>query len=89
MGLTMLKLLLIQHLKDRMFHYGPPSAGSTRWKPVFGFVLRELLGKDISTKNGRKVANELDLNTVDFSLLSDEKLIEFSELVHRRFYVCM
>ena len=85
----MLKHLIIANLKQRLFYYGTPSAGSMRWWPVFAFVLEEILGVDYNTKNGKKVAKTLDLNEVDFEQLSDEKLVEFSELVYRRFYVCV
>lgn len=60
-----------------------------RWSPVYEFVVDEMLGGDYSTKNGKKLAKTLDLSTIDFSLLSDQKLVEFFELVQRRFYVCM
>lgn len=85
----MLKHLIIANLKQRLFYYGVPSASSMRWRPVFVFVLEEILGVDCTTKNGKKVAKTLDLNEFDFEQLSDEKLVEFSELVYRRFYVCM
>lgn len=80
--------LLITRLMHFLYLHGTPVYESMRWKVVFNHIAL-ISGIDIDTKAGRKKAKELDLVNIDFSIFTDDQLIYFFEMVHRRANMCM